>query len=1149
MAAPRDSLPPPNRRRTGPVLPALLATALLVGAASALQEPPNLVPDPSIEQTRQPDQFGIPFAAWGGWVFEGSPQFRNGRVARTGATSAELVGVQGGKLRLYSPAVTVPPGRYRFTCYVRGLDVGAHEWGLSEDLCFADEQYHPLTLTGTFGWTPITLVKELTAEQEVVARIGLWAAGRLWVDDASLVRVAADTPLTVEPVVGAEESAIAPPGPLEADRAIRCLECGCRNMPAWERCYACGATLAASAGAPAGPDVRPLASFEEGTEQPFGHEASAVVADHATDGRYALRLDTSYISWDGPQDWTGYDYLKADVYCPGDSPVALYVEVRDAATTDYWTRVNYNTVLPPGPSTLIVPTDLYVGEKSRPGRALDKAHITRFVFSLGEATTPLFLDNLRLERDLSDSVRVPGLQAYSFGPESTPPLRGFTRVSPSTLYTPARGYGLRDARVWRAFDALQPDPLYGTFVCIESGGFATDLANGRYHVFVNLDSPSGFWGEQQVYRERTVRANGTVVVHETQDLEGFVRRMFRFADVEDRPDENTFDKYQRPYFQEKEFDVEVTDGRLYLEFLGANWAHCVSALVVYPVEQAEAGRRYLDNLRERRRFAFDNYFKRVLPDPHRDGAERVPDFAPTADEEARGYVLFARDWMRDVSVNAIPRRAEVTRSLSAFASAGELEPIVFSLYPLRDRGPVTVSVSDLTGPGGAVVSADAIAPGLVSHRLSRVTMEGTVYTIAPRFVMPKDRAEIRQGTTTTFWLTLRAPAAVTAGEYRGTVRLAFEDGAVDALDLTVRLFATPLEPLDLPVGPWGCTIDLPWYQEDKGDYDRTMFRKCLAKLREYGCTSFSGIPTLRILGWKDGRPEIDFAQADREMAEARAAGFSMLVVNYNGGIGGFDNYFVDEEAMRSAGFASYPGFLRAVLETVDAHAREAGWLPVAYNLCDEPIGEAAVRAAANAAAWREAAPESLLTTGATSVERPAEQAEEFALARALRIADLNGHSEEAIEALRAAGSDWAFYNGGNRWTFGAYMYRCARRHGMRFRLSWHWNAAAGDPYYALDCREDDYAWCATNAAMELIPTLHFERDVREGIDDYRYLQTLERMLRERPDHPAAAAAQRLLAEKLDGFRLGERDHDAKWPTAEYAAFRLAVAEAIESLIR
>ncbi|MDH7571564.1 MAG: hypothetical protein QHJ73_18460, partial [Armatimonadota bacterium] len=498
---------------------------------------------------------------------------------------------------------------------------------------------------------------------------------------------------------------------------------------------------------------------------------------------------------------------------------------------------------------------------------LDKSAITRLVLSVGTPPAPLYFDALRLERDLSDHVKVPGLHAFDFGPTGTPPLRGFVRVSPETLYTPQRGYGLKDARVWRAFDVLQPDPLYQTFVCIESGGFALDLPNGRYHVFVNLDSPSGFWGEYQIYRQRIVRANGVEVVHDQMDLESFKKKYFRFAEVEDSPLENTFDKYQRAYFQEKEFDVTVTNGQLFLEFLGANWAHCVSALVVYPAEEAEAGQRYLQNLRERRRFYFDNYFKRVLPDPLRDHLPTDPPFTPTAAEEERGYALFARDWMRDVNVNAIPRRAEVTRSLDLFASAGEMEPVVFSLYPLRDAGAVKISVTDLRSSGGRI-PATAIRPGVVSHRLSRVTMEGTVYTIAPRLVMPRDTAVLKKGVTTTFWLTLRVPNPVRAGLYRGRVELSFADGRRDAVALSVRVFSTPLEELDVPAGPWGSTISLPWYREDLGDYRRAMFRRCLAKMREYGCTSFSGIPTLQIRGWKDGRPDIDFSVADQEMADA-----------------------------------------------------------------------------------------------------------------------------------------------------------------------------------------------------------------------------------------------------------------------------------------
>ena len=97
-----------------------------------------------------------------------------------------------------------------------------------------------------------------------------------------------------------------------------------------------------------------------------------------------------------------------------------------------------------------------------------------------------------------------------------------------------------------------------------------------------------------------------------------------------------------------------------------------------------------------------------------------------------------------------------------------------------------------------------------------------------------------------------------------------------------------------------------------------------------------------------------------------------------------------------------------------------------------------------------------------------------------------------MKLLHDAGGDWAFYNGGNRWTYGVYMYKAAKQYGMKFRLSWHWNAAAGDPYYALDCREDDYAWCNSSPDGELIPAVQFER-LREGLGDYRRLLTLARL--------------------------------------------------------
>ena len=54
-----------------------------------------------------------------------------------------------------------------------------------------------------------------------------------------------------------------------------------------------------------------------------------------------------------------------------------------------------------------------------------------------------------------------------------------------------------------------------------------------------------------------------------------------------------------------------------------------------------------------------------------------------------------------------------------------------------------------------------------------------------------------------------------------------------------------------------------------------------------------------------------------------------------------------------------------------------------------------------------------------------------------------------------------------------------------------WTVDAGDPYYALDCREDDYCWFNTNAKGELVPSILMLGTIRPGLNDYRYFSTLQ----------------------------------------------------------
>jgi hypothetical protein len=911
--------------------------------------------------------------------------------------------------------------------------------------------------------------------------------------------------------------------------------------------------------------VKMITSFED--KSPF--EGGKVVEEHATEGKKALRIDKCYAIMSKPQDWTGYDFLKADLYADSKDPLELYVEVRDVSTRDYWTRVNYVTVAPPGQSTLIIPVkQLYVGEKSRPGRMLDLKGITWFVLSAGEKPQgPLFVDNVRLERDDSPSqVAFDGLLAFDFGTGTSPVMEGFTPITPATVYSKGRGYGLKDAKVWRAMDVLQPEPLYQDFICIESGSLVVDVPNGKYRVFLNIDNPSGFWGEYQVFRKRAVLAQGKPAVTESMDFEALKKKYFRFWNVEDLPTDNTFDKYQKAYYQEKTFDVDVINGQLKLDFQGENWGCSVAAAIIFPVEKAAQGEKFLKYAEAKRRFYFDNYFKRVLHRPTGDP------LAPSEQDKRRGFIAFQRDAMQDVFYNDTPRKDEIGGALRGSAFAGEYEPVTLGLVPLADMGKVTVTVSDLKGPAGTI-PADAIDVGYVSYRVSRVTMEGTVYTINPRLVLPcRSRlpggtltaagapdeqvplgkrdlqgVEMPKGTTRRFWLTVKTPADAKPGVYKGLVAVSSKAGMA-ALPIEFRVRAGKLDPADVPAGPWGYSIGVPWVDNDKAaaEFNRRMTENSLKRMREYGFTTCSGIPHVYYRGFKDGKPVLDFKAADEQMKVAKDLGF-LAIVSYGGGVSGINAYYQDDAAMKAAGFSDYSAFIKAVYSEVQKHADQQGWVPIYWNLGDEPIGDDLRRSAENAEAYRKAFPKGPpWFTAASSYDGKDPRDPHFRLAKALQVVNWNLHSEDSVRLLHEAGCDWAFYNGGNRWTFGDYMYKAAKQFGMKFRISWHWNCAAGDPYYALDCREDDYAWCNAAPDGSLVPAVEFER-TREGLDDYRRLVTLARLAKEKAGTPAAKTAEELISARMASFKLNQREHDQLFPASDWNEFRAKVDDAIEAL--
>ena len=208
-------------------------------------------------------------------------------------------------------------------------------------------------------------------------------------------------------------------------------------------------------------------------------------------------------------------------------------------------------------------------------------------------------------------------------------------------------------------------------------------------------------------------------------------------------------------------------------------------------------------------------------------------------------------------------------------------------------------------------------------------------------------------------------------------------------------------------------------------------------------------------------PQFDFTQGDAQMKLFKANGFRMPVVTYCP-FEGLNLYYKDEDAMRRPASTITASFIRRRVRS-GAEARRRGGLAAGVLEHRRRAGRRrrGPRSAENAEAYRKAFPKGPpFFTAASSFRGDKRDDPHFRLSRRLHVADWNRHDEAGVKLLHEAGGDWAFYNGGNRWTYGVYMYKAAKQYRHEVpRCRGTGTPSAGDPYYALDCREDDYAWC------------------------------------------------------------------------------------------
>ena len=158
----------------------------------------------------------------------------------------------------------------------------------------------------------------------------------------------------------------------------------------------------------------------------------------------------------------------------------------------------------------------------------------------------------------------------------------------------------------------------------------------------------------------------------------------------------------------------------------------------------------------------------------------------SAQSKKRGYVLFQQDWMDLCFEHVAPVAAPGKVTLKLKAAKGEFEPVTLGVHGLEDIGQITFTGGDAFKKAG--ISVD-IATALSFPKRTTNYVRSSEFVNAPQCLERTNTAILKKGKTKQFWITVKVPENIKAGIYRDNFILSSAKGKETVpVELEVRPF-------------------------------------------------------------------------------------------------------------------------------------------------------------------------------------------------------------------------------------------------------------------------------------------------------------------------------------------------------------------------
>ena len=778
--------------------------------------------------------------------------------------------------------------------------------------------------------------------------------------------------------------------------------------------------------------------------------------------------------------------------------------------------------------------------------------------------TALLASSLAIAPAIHAAPLNPRVGKFDFGTETSAVFPGFSRVSDKTMLSADAPFGFVN-KAPKAYDELRPNPLEGDFVYSNSKStFRVNLPNGQYKAWF-------LYGNSR-YTQRVlvpfpmkyqIDINGKNAVDDgIKSWQEFYTEKYFFRGYSYIYHNNSdfYAKYVAPNFQQKTASFEVTDG--HADFTLNDIPLC--AMEIYPVSEAAQSEDDIAYLqKELRRYTIITEQKHTPDNP-------AP--AYSAQDQKQGFVTYSRFPSDPPFANDRPLPEEINFAPSAFLAQNQKADLAISILPLQDLKNVKVTVSDLSdkNSGAKIAAADVdiqyIAQQEVTVDSSRTKSPAYTYIVKPIFIkpFPANFDLMDKGINRTILLTIDSNSTTKPGIYEGTLSITPENAPAKKVLLRVRVLPINLPPLSIPAGRYAMDsayyYNYYWSQTIKDDSFRDYVwmrqKQNMQWAKDMGLTSIAFSDDMRGDILADPMRFKDDSRFVRWMDLYRDMGFKAMPWY------GFQAMSSSSSNMQNLGKDRFsPEWTKnyhALIEKVRDLGKERNWPEVLFYLSDELSNHGA-----------EGAADGLKRIAASD-----------GISGIRRISSVNGPYEhvligkedilmpnfafpitqEVLDEMKAKNTTLWLYNVGDlRYTWGYYPFLV----NAKGRFQWFNSTGNCYPFDDFDSDYGDTVYSAFVAGPDGPISLVNSLNMRDGLDDFRYLTLLKDLMNKATNKNSAAykAAQKVMAEveaqDVDLRKSGTGNFDAQatgfnpdskiWSPQTCERIRWEVAQAIMEL--